>query len=545
MKGYPGLDRRVFLNTAFAALLLGVAFLIFKPFFGGRAESAPRQTDQGNSPKAVFQQKDVKDPAARNARLAELIDRAIDQSELANARWGVCVVSQKDGQLIYSRNADRLFTPASNMKVYTTGVALDLLGADYRWRTSVYANSPPDATGRIDGSLILYGRGAPDLTSESNKSSNSSLAQLADDLYRQGVRHIRGSIVGDESYFRGEDLGDGWQWTDIQWYFGAEPSALSINDNEIDVNILPPTKVGVSPVVNVSDSRGYVILQNQLTTVERGDRAKLGIQRGLSDNIVRVWGEFPLGSKGYGARLSVHHPALWAANLFAGLLRAHGITVDGGVNARDSRTPINERFDPAHATELAFVSSKSLNEIIRTTNKQSVNLNAELILRTLGRERAQMIPDPEPVGRERGDDENGIALIRLWLSRSGVSVENLALHDGSGLSRLDLVTPHATTGLLLALSKTASADVFRESLPIAGKDGTLAGRLPTLANEVWAKTGTLTYDNSLSGYLRVSDGETLVFSIMCNDQTRRTNSLRVIDEVVTAIADYSRPEAQN
>ena len=129
------------------------------------------------------------------------------------------------------------------MKIYTTGVALDLLGADYRWRTSAYAKAQPDATGTISGDLILYGRGAPDLVAQARKDSNDgSLARLADDLYQRGIRQVRGNVIGDESYFRGETLGDGWPWTDLQWYFGAEASALSVNDNEIELSILPPAK---------------------------------------------------------------------------------------------------------------------------------------------------------------------------------------------------------------------------------------------------------------------------------------------------------------
>ena len=172
---------------------------------------------------------------------------------------------------------------------------------------------------------MLYGRGAPDLVSENRENNSASLSQLAEDLYKRGLRRVRGNVIGDESYFRGDALGDGWQWTDVQWYFGAEPSALSINGNEIDVNILTPDKTDEPPVLNVSGTDGYVTLQNRMVTVKRGERLSIGLERGLSDNSVRVWGEFPLGSKGYGARLSLHNPALSAANLFVNALKAHPI----------------------------------------------------------------------------------------------------------------------------------------------------------------------------------------------------------------------------
>ena len=470
--------------------------------------------------------------------LARLIDQTIDSSELASARWGVCVISMADGSIVYQRNSDKLFTPASNMKIYTTGVALDLLGADYRWRTSVYANAQPDANGAIHGDLILYGRGAPDLVARSQDENRGSLAKLADDLYARGIRSVKGNVIGDESYFRGDPLGDGWQWTDLQWYFGAEASALSINGNEIDVNLVPSSKAGEPPVVRTSDTENYVTVQNRMAAGDQTVRSTIGLHRGLSDNNLEVWGEFAPDAKGFGARLSVHNPALWAAKLFLAALKARGIRVEGQTLARDSRVPEHERFDPSHSVELAFVNSQPLSEIARKTNKESVNLNAELILRTLGRERGAMAALSPPAGRERGDDESGLAVIRVWLAHAGIATSRIALHDGSGLSRLDLVTPESSARLLLSLSKTTSGQVFKESLPLAGRDGTLASRLQTLADRVSAKTGSLTYDNSLSGYVTTSRSEVLAFSIMCNDQTARGDSIPLIDEIVSLLAGF-------
>ena len=228
--------------------------------------------------------------------------------------------------------------------------------------------------------------------------------------------------------------------------------------------------------------------------------------------------------------------ALWAATMFADALKSRGITIGGEPQARDSRVAQSRRLNPSQAVELGFVTSKPLSEIAKKTNKESNNLYAELILRTLGRERGETAALPEAIGRERGDDETGLAVIRSWLARSGVSTEKLALHDGSGLSRLNLVTPESTTHLLRALSKTPSSQVFMESLPLSGRDGTLAGRLKTLTDRVSAKTGSLTYDNSLSGYLTAPDGQVFAFSIICNDQTSRSDSTRLIDQIIGLVA---------
>ena len=508
-------------GIAFVALL---SLFLLKPYVA----SEGKESEVSKAP-AVREKLAVAGPS----ELKNRIDNIVEDGEKNGARWGVYVLSMSDGATLYERNGDKLFTPASNMKIYTTSVALDFLGADFRWRTSVYANSPPDANGRIQGDLVLYGRGAPDLVTESKDADRGSLARLADQLYDRGVRTISGNIIGDESYFRGDALGDGWQWTDLQWYFGAEASALSINANEIDVNFVPSTK---ESEVRTSDTEGYVTVKNRMIPGEGSSRLTLGIHRGLSDNDVEVWGEFPPGSKGFGARLSVHQPALWAAKLFSHALRSKGIVINGQALSRNSRMPPSQRFDPAHAIELASVVSQPLRDITRKTNKESNNLYAELILRTLGRERGEIAPAPVGIGRERGDDEAGLAVIRVWLERAGIPSGQLALHDGSGLSRLDLVTPAASARLLATVSRLATGGVFYESLPIAGRDGTLAGRLQNVAERVHAKTGSLTYDNSLSGYITTIDGRNLAFSIMCNDQTTRAESGATIDQIVTLLA---------
>jgi len=223
-------------------------------------------------------------------------------------------------------------------------------------------------------------------------------------------------------------------------------------------------------------------------------------------------------------------------------LKARGIQVEGDARLRDARMSQDDRFNPQAAVELASIRSKTLSEIVRSTNKESINLFAELILRTLGKERGEMAPDADPHRmRVRGDDEAGTAVIRLWLERNGVSPSGLSLHDGSGLSRLDLVTPEATARLLAAIAKTSAATVFRDSLPVAGRDGTLAGRLRSVAGRIQAKTGTLTYNNSLSGYLSTDGDEPLVFSIICNNETAEGSSTQVIDEIARLIASYREP----
>ena len=440
------------------------------------------------------------------------INRTIDESDLTQARWGVFVMSMNDGRVVYSRNSDKLFTPASNMKVYTTAVALDSLGADYRWRTSVYADKQPN-DGIVEGDVTLYGRGAPDLRS-TRRGDAPSLDQLADQIYQLGVRHVHGNVVGDESYFRGELYGLGWQWNDLQWYFGAEPSALTVDENSFELTISPANKSGSAANLAITRNTGFVHLTNNTATTQRDATTTIGINRGLTDNEVRVWGEFPVSGRAFSAFLSIHNPALWAATLFKQALIARGIKVDGEARSRDFRVAETEKFDPQKATELAHQDGETLGQIVRQTNKESNNLFAELILRT-------------------------IAVVKSWLDHADIRTRGLAIRDGSGLSRLDLVTPESTAQLLTAIARTNSAPVFHDSLPIAGRDGTLVGRLRREAGRIFAKTGTLTYDHSLSGYADTKNGEVLVFSIFCNDVTDASDAVRVIDEIAGLLAEFA------
>jgi D-alanyl-D-alanine carboxypeptidase/D-alanyl-D-alanine-endopeptidase (penicillin-binding protein 4) len=552
--------RPLLLSALCAALLLALAFAVSRPLLSLSAQTAA-QTRERKAPVKedvetgkqidALEKPPTPSPGANAStaatspsaiELARKIDREIDTGEYASARWGIFVVSMRDGRVLYSRNADKPITPASNMKIYTTAIALDTLGADYRWRTSVYSSAPPDQSGTINGDLVLYGRGAPDFSSEKTKDGPASMVQLADALYERGVRRVRGRLVGDESYFRGEPLGDGWLWNDVQWYFGAEVSALTVNDNEVSINIKHASNTSGKTSIKVEPETDYVHILDETNVVETGRPSTLGITRGLSDNEVRVWGDFPAGSRDLSVRLSIHQPSLWAATLFRRILKERGIVVEGDTQVRDARSHVEkDSFDPQSAVELAFVNSKSLGALARATNKESINLNAELILRTLGKERGATAPDSDPKRmRERGDDQAGLAVIRQWLERASVATGNLALHDGSGLSRLDLVTPEATAKLLIAIARTPAYSVFRDSLPIAGRDGTLKFRLrSSAAGRILAKTGTLTYINSLSGYAITDDKEPLAFSIICNNETAESSATRPIDAIATLLAAYS------
>ena len=447
--------------------------------------------------------------------LAKRIDEIIEQSEYANARWGVFVISLKDGRVIVDRDARKLFNPASIQKTLTAIAALDKLGADYRWKTSVNAAAEIQA-GVLNGDLTLYGRGAPDF-------DDTGLENLAVQLQAKGLKHIKGNVVGDESYFKGEDLGDGWTWNELQWYYGAEAGALTFNENQAGVYMQDGKPTA---------STDFLQIQNDLQPKQNGKIEAYGIRRGLTDNQIYIWGS---GDKASG-RMAVHDPALWAAKTLKESLEKKGIKVDGEAKSVNWTSPIHLNVE--NSIELAAVESKTLAEIVQRMDKRSVNLYAELLLRTIGKNFGDSAPDENKNFQQvRGDDSAGTSVVKKILAENNVATDELQIHDGSGLSRLDFITPEAFGRALIFASQSKFADVFTNSLPIAGTDGTLSGRLGQAKGKILAKTGSVTYVNSLVGYAQVTDNEIYAFAIIGNNITRKSDGSRVVDAIALSLTE--------
>lgn len=192
--------------------------------------------------------------------------------------------------------------------------------------------------------------------------------------------------------------------------------------------------------------------------------------------------------------------------------------------------------------ELAAVESKPLAELVQRLNKHSVNLYGELLIRTIGKKFGSEAPDESREIQEiRGDDAAGAAVVRKFLRQNNVAVEDVHIADGSGLSRLDFVSPEAFARALVYASKSNFADAFINSLPIAGVDGTLGGRLYNVKGRIMAKTGTITFVNSLAGYAQADD-EIFAFSIIANNITRKTDGARIVDKIAQSIVKKEKSE---
>jgi D-alanyl-D-alanine carboxypeptidase/D-alanyl-D-alanine-endopeptidase (penicillin-binding protein 4) len=489
----------------------------------------------------------------RPATLAELQSRIaalLDQPKFGSARWGALIITPEGGA-VFERDADKSFTPASNMKLYTSAAALDAFGPDFKIKTSVYATRPAGKTGVLKGDLILYGRGDPNLsprfdTEDPDRYDElkpaetvTAIERLADQIKAAGIKTVAGNLIGDDSFFAGDLLGPGWEWDDAQFYYGAEVSALTVNDNSVTFTITPATRAGNPPSIKIQPQTKYLTIVNNVGTVAEG-QTRIGVHRPLDSNTVEFFGTIPRGASEFKVNIAVHDPARFAAELLKEALARRGVRVQGRVKRYDAVARVANPFDESKLVEVASVESQPLAETLKVLNKQSQNLHAELALLQLGTRHADA-RSLDDYGRPKSTASLGAEIRRQFLQRAGIEVAPLSLRDGSGLARQNLVTPRSTARLLEFMLAHPRAKTWLESLTVAGVDGTLERRMRDSAatNNLRGKTGTLTYVNALSGYITTKRGQPLILSLMANNYTgpgRETTG--VMDQICVMLAEF-------
>ncbi len=483
--------------------------------------------------------------AATTRSLSELqsrITQILRKPEFEAAIIGIKVTSLTTGKVLFEENANKLLRPASNMKLYTVAAALDRLSPDFRFVTSVYANAKPDAVGVINGDLTIYGRGDPSLAARFNNGDYfKGINDLAARIVAAGVKRIEGDLVGDETYFVGPQYGSGWDWDDLTWWYGAEVSSLTSNDNALDLFVKPGARVGSPAVVTTGPPDPLLTVINKVVTSEKKTKRNITVYRGLAADQIEISGSIALDDRGYTGGIGISRPALLYTYLLRSALAERGVVITGKTRTSGPViTVAGKTTDVSSLTEIATLQSVPLSVVAAQTLKPSQNLYAELILRTLGR----VAPLPvTPANENRTSEEAGLEVVKAFLREAGFGGPSmLALSDGSGLSRNDMVTAEATSQLLTYMHNHRFAAQFRDALPIAGVDGTLRNRFKgtPAENNVRAKTGSLSSVASLSGYLKDTAGEDLVFSIMVNNFPSDTEvRSQCIDPIVVLLAAFN------
>jgi D-alanyl-D-alanine carboxypeptidase/D-alanyl-D-alanine-endopeptidase (penicillin-binding protein 4) len=506
-------------------------------------------------------------PAPRTIEvLRARIGEVLSQPALAPAMFAIKVVSLDTGRVIFEENAGKLLMPASNMKLYTVAAALDRLGPDFRFQTSVYTQESPDKKGKLRGDLILYGRGDPTLATRFNTTGKTNdyfegIDDLATRIVAAGVKQVEGDIVGDESYFTGAPRSPSWEWDDLQWYYGADVSALTVNDNSLDIFVKPGARAGDACVVAAGPDIARIVntgvrqlsglppgniavplpnsapmtIVNNTTTTPRGTKRELIVDRPLGQHGLVVGGSLPQDDPGYTASVSIPRPAFAFVSMLRSALERRGVTVKGRTSVVDADMRRAAPLDMSKLVELAKRESPPFSVIASHTLKPSQNLYTELILRALGKQ----FPSTDA---KLTTAQAGLAVVRTFLNEAGINTSHLSLIDGSGLARQNLITAESTVQLLTYMSRHRYAGVYREAQPVAGVDGTLRGRMrnTVAAGNLRAKTGTLSNVSGLSGYVTSAAGERLAFSMLVNhypeDQPPRQNYMDAIAILLASFA---------
>ncbi len=417
------------------------------------------------------------------ATLPERIDRAIEASPAARqAFWGIQVVDLETGKTLYQRNPENFFVPASNTKLFTAALALTRLSPNHTFLTRVVADAVPDSNGVIAGDLSLIGGGDPNLSARAipyRKGATTgdplaAIAELADQVAARGVRRIAGSIVGDDTWYVWEPYATGWGIEDPKSDDGPPVSALTVNDSTLALTIHAGARVGDLAWLTLNPLIEYYRIANRVRTGATGSEHRISFDR-LPDSLdAQLWGTLPIGDQSQQTlSLGVADPARYAAMALRVALEDRGIVVEGGAVARHRfpgdlpgglhiAPPAPEQ--PA-ATELARRVSAPLVEDLRVTLKVSQNLHAEMALRAVGKAR-----------RNVGSFEAGLDELQAFLAEAGIPADSYSFHDGSGLARLNVVTPADVVKLLRFMYRSPLRETWISLLPIGGEDGTLGTR---------------------------------------------------------------------
>jgi serine-type D-Ala-D-Ala carboxypeptidase/endopeptidase (penicillin-binding protein 4) len=443
------------------------------------------------------------------ADLQHAIDGLLEATPVARASVGIHVLNLKSGSALYSRNADRLYLPASNMKLFTAALALERLGPDYRLNTRLVR--PPS------GDLILVGGGDPSLSGRAypyRKDAPASnplraIEEMADQAVASGILRVDGDIIGDDQFYPWAPYPPSWTVDDIVGEDGAPVSALTVNDNVISLSIHPGAQAGELAAIAFDPAIEYYAVDNRVLTVAGEKEARIRLTRIPGSRQIQVRGTIPLAGSTVREVVAVDDPALFAAYALFDALVRRGVAIRGRPVARH-RASFEDPW-PVEGDVIASRTSPPLVDLLQVIEKVSQNLHAELILREVAR-----------VTRGSGTRESGLEELGAWMAKIGVKSDEWRAEDGSGLSRNDEVSPRAVTRLLAYMAASRNGAAWQSLLPVGGEDGTLSRRLCCVsdardARQVRAKTGSLSRAITLSGYADSKTHGRLAFSILVNN----------------------------
>jgi len=468
------------------------------------------------------------------ADLNERLTALLESKPAAFGTAGIQVADAATGASLFASNEGRLFLPASNLKLFTSALALEKLGPGYRFTTRVLATN--------SGDLVLAGSGDPSLSGRIYPYKKDArpgppldpIDDLAAQIVKRGIRRVDGDIVGDDTLYPWAPYPPNWSTDDTEREYGAPVSALSLDDNTVAITIQPGSRAGEHAGMSVSPTVEFLTIDHRVVTGARGSSLAIHLRQVPGSRQWIVTGNVPAGHAPVAEFLPVDDPAEFAATALYDALVRRGVAIHGRPVAR--HRALGVEYAPPAGEEIATRQSPPLGELLRMLEKVSQNLHAELILREVGR-----------VRRQEATTEAGAAEMSAFVRTLEASMEPTEVRapesrvdDGSGLGRNSLVAPRLVTKLLEREYTSPDRELWISLLPVGGEDGTLEHRLCCVSDgaAIHAKTGTLGRAVALSGYANSTTSGWLAFSILVNDFSAPGSEVRAwVDKIALALIE--------
>ncbi len=453
------------------------------------------------------------------AQLQKEVEKVAQSPKLQPSRVGVFVqTNETKPQTLANLDGDRYFIPSSNTKLFITAIALKKLGADYRFATRLMSHNLPNTKGELENGLWLVGSGDPSFRSA------TGLKSLVTQLKNKGVKQINGGIWTLTSH-KGAEVANSWEWSDLQEYYAAIASPFTINENAINWTVSPDTNG--NPAIFTWETpelaKGWRV-ENQAITGTTDSKYSLQVVRPYGQKVLIISGVIPEKSEPELGGVAIPNPEANFLDLLRQELATQGITVSQNIS-----TDTSKRLPPTQNLAIAY--SLPLSQLIITTNKDSNNLYAELLLRALGDRLDENNPEDNLLG--------GMITVNKYLQSINTPPYTF-LADGSGLSRRNLTTPRAIVQLLQSV---ASDQNFRKSLAVSNVDGTLTNRFKNTSAQglIQAKTGILTGAIALSGYANPQNHREVIFSIIINNSNLPSRELQQYIDAIALLLTRLEP----
>ncbi len=454
--------------------------------------------------------------AAARQTVQKGVDGYMNQPGFSHAAYSCVIRTLDTHETVYALNPDKLMMTASCMKLMTSSAIIDALGPDFRYTTRLLASCPVGSDGVLKGNIILQGSGDPSFPP-------AAVTQMAKEAAQRGLKKVDGYVFADTGNFSSTPYGPGWSWDYLTDYYAAPVGGLNMAENVVSIIVKPGDSVGAPARLEFVPDTHYLRISNSVTTVAAGGTNVVYLDRDPGATTIKLSGTMPIDAKDSDsdATVAVQDPADYTADYLRQELIRAGIEVTGGIRKGPA---------PKEAVQITQWVSQPLSDILHQLNKHSDNEYAEALLRTLGSQT-----------KGEGSIDAGRETAYAFYKRAGLDIDGVNQVDGSGLSRLGMVSAGNFVTLLDSMYHHKYGGVWRDTLPVAGVDGSLAGRMKGTVAEgnCKAKTGYIGTVSTLCGYVTTKAGQPLVFAVMFNNVTGSIAPCRKAeDDVAVLLAGF-------